>query len=105
MKNQLIKHAVLLTIALSAAPALARDITREQQAAYDARLQYEQANSDLENATKQLETQQKLLEREQARLKELQEKQTAAQTALEKAKADVDAKDKILNEVWEQRDK
>ena len=105
MKYQFIQYAVLLAFALSTAPALARDITREQQAAYDARLHLEQASADLEDTTKQIEAQNKLLEREQARLKALQDKQVAAQKEVENAKADLAVKTKILDEAWEQRDK
>jgi len=105
MKNS-IKHLVFIIFALFVSlPALARDITHEQQAAYDARLRLEDANSDYEDAIKQVEKQNKLLVREQAKLKELQDKQAAAQKALENAKVDKEEKDKILNEVWEQRDK
>ena len=104
MKNQMINYAALLAFALSQ-PTFARDITHEQQAAYDARFQAEQANSDLANANTQLEAQQKQLEREQARLKELQDKQTAAKKALENANADLDAKTKVLDKAWEERDR
>jgi len=109
MKSHSIKSAALTVFVLSACvlsvPALARDISGEQRAAYDARLQYEQASSDYTNYTRQLELQQKLVAQEQAKLKDLQEKQNASQLVLEKATADLEAKDKILNEVWDQRDK
>jgi hypothetical protein len=109
MKSHSIKNSVLIIFALSAGalslPTFARDISAEQRAAYDARKQYEQANADVDSYTKQVETQEKFVVQEQARLNDLQEKKSASQQALEKAKADLEAKDKILDEVWDQRDK
>ena len=83
----------------------ARDITHEQQAAYDSREHYTDAVSDYEDSGKKVEAQKKLLVREQAKLKELQDKQVAAQKEVDNAKADMDAKTKTLDEAWEQRDK
>ena len=42
---------------------------------------------------------------EQARLKQLQDNQTATNTRLEKAKTDLDAKEKALEQVWGERNK
>ncbi|MFM9835059.1 MAG: hypothetical protein ACKVOA_03040 [Methylophilaceae bacterium] len=105
MKNLFIKNAVLMMFVLTAVPVFARDISHEQQAAYDAREHYSDAVSDYESSGKKVEAQKKLLEREQAKLKELQDNQIAAQKEVDNAKADMDAKSKILDEAWEQRDK
>jgi hypothetical protein len=105
MKNLLIKNAIFLMFVLTSLHVYARDITHEQQAAYDAREHYTDAVSDYEDSGKKVEAQKKILVREQAKLKELQDKQVAAQKEMDNAKADMDAKTKILDEAWEQRDK
>lgn len=104
MKNYFINTFILLAL-FTSLPVLARDISHEQQAAYDARLRLEDANAEYEDSIKQIDKQNKLLARDQAKLKELQDKQVAAKKALENAQADKEVKDKILNEAWEQRDK
>jgi hypothetical protein len=105
MEKLLIKNAIFIIFAFSTIPVFARDISHEQQAAYDAREHYTDAVSDYEDSSKKVEAQKKLLIREQAKLKELQDKQAAAQKEVDNAKADMDSKTKILDEAWEQRDK
>lgn len=105
MKSILKKSLVLIWIGALSLPAFARNISGEQRAVYEARKQYSQDNSDYENYTKQIEAQEQLMAQEQAKLNALRDKQSAAQQAAEASKADLDAKEKILNEVWEQRDK
>ena len=83
----------------------ARDISSEQRNASAARKQYNEANSEYDAVTQRLSEQEKLVAHEQARLKELQDKQRDAETNLEKAKSELDIRDKALNNVWEERDK
>jgi len=105
MKNLLNKNAIFILFVLTSLNVYARDITHEQQAAYDAREHYTDAVSDYEDSGKKVEAQKKLLVLEQAKLKDLQDKQFAARKEMDNAKADLDAKTKILDEAWEQRDK
>jgi hypothetical protein len=105
MKKLLNKNAIFILFTLTSVHVYARDITHEQQAAYDARQHYTDAVSDYEDYGKKVDAQKKILVREQVKLKELQDKQVAAQKEVDNAKADMDAKTKILDEAWEQRDK
>lgn len=85
--------------------ALARDIGAEQRAASAARDEYNQAKSDTADNTQKISTQQKRVADEQARLKQLQDNQTAANARLDKAKADLEAKEKALEKAWDERNK
>ena len=91
-----------LSIAISS-NALARDIGVEQRAASTARDEYNQAKSDAADNVQKLSAQEKRVADEQARLKQLQDNQTATNTRLEKAKTDLDAKEKALEQVWGER--
>ena len=98
----------LLLIGLSVAissTALARDIGVEQRAASAARDEYNQEKSDAADNTQKISVQEKRVADEQARLKQLQDNQTTANARLEKAKADLDAKEKALEQVWPERNK
>ena len=85
--------------------ALARDIGVEQRAASTARDEYNQAKSDAADNVQKISAQEKRVADEQARLKQLQDNQTATNTRLEKAKTDLDAKEKALEQVWGERNK
>ena len=85
--------------------ALARDIGVEQRAASTARDEYNQAKSDAADNVQKISVQEKRVADEQARLKQLQDNQTATNTRLEKAKTDLDAKEKALEQVWGERNK
>ena len=85
--------------------ALARDIGVEQRAASAARDEYNQAKSDAADNTQKISAQEKRLADEQARLKQLQDNQTAANARLEKAKTELDLKEKALEQVWGERNK
>ena len=93
-----------LSIAVSS-NALARDIGVEQRAASTARDEYNQAKSDAADNVQKISVQEKRVADEQARLKQLQDNQTATNTRLEKAKTDLDAKEKALEQVWGERNK
>ena len=93
-----------LSIAVSS-NALARDIGVEQRAASTARDEYNQAKSDAADNVQKISAQEKRVADEQARLKQLQDNQTATNTRLEKAKTDLDAKEKALEQVWDERNK
>ena len=93
-----------LSIAISS-NALARDIGVEQRAASTARDEYNQAKSDAADNVQKISAQEKRVADEQARLKQLQDNQTATNTRLEKAKTDLDAKEKALEQVWDERNK
>ena len=93
-----------LSIAVSS-NALARDIGVEQRAASTARDEYNQAKSDAADNVQKISAQEKRVADEQARLKQLQDNQTATNTRLEKAKIDLDAKEKALKQVWGERNK
>ena len=93
-----------LSVAISST-ALARDIGVEQRAASSARDEYNQAESDAADNTQKISAQEKHVADEQARLKQLQDNQTAIDGRLEKAKADLDAKEKALEQVWPERNK
>ena len=93
-----------LSIAISS-NALARDIGVEQRAASTARDEYNQAKSDAADNVQKISAQEKRVADEQARLKQLQDNQAAINTRLERAKADLDAKEKVLEQVWGERNK
>ncbi len=93
-----------LSVAISS-NALARDIGVEQRAASTARDEYNQIKSDAADNTQKISAQEKRVTDEQARLKQLQDNQTATNTRLERAKADLDAKEKVLEQVWGERNK
>ena len=93
-----------LSVAVSG-NALARDIGVEQRAASTARDEYNQAKSDAADNVQKISAQEKRVADEQARLKQLQDNQTATNTRLEKAKTDLDAKEKALEQVWGERNK
>ena len=93
-----------LSVAVSS-NALARDIGVEQRAASTARDEYNQAKSDAADNVQKISAQEKRVADEQARLKQLQDNQTATNTRLEKAKTDLDAKEKALEQVWDERNK
>ena len=93
-----------LSVAISS-NALARDIGVEQRAASTARDEYNQIKSDAADNTQKISAQEKSVTDEQARLKQLQDNQTATNTRLERAKADLDAKEKVLEQVWGERNK
>ena len=93
-----------LSIAVSS-NALARDIGVEQRAASAARDEYNQAKSDAADNIQKISAQEKRVADEQALLKQLQDNQTATNTRLEKAKTDLDAKEKALEQVWDERNK
>lgn len=83
----------------------ARDISPEQRAASDAREQYRQLSADYDGVTKQVQDMEKYAAQVQAKLRELREKQNAVFAAREKAKTDVEAKEKIVDLLWDQRNK
>ena len=93
-----------LSVAISST-ALARDIGLEQRAASAARDVYNQAKSDAVDNVQKISTQEKRVADEQARLKQLQDNQTAANARLDKAKADLEAKEKALEKAWDERNK
>ena len=95
---------IALSVAISST-ALARDIGVEQRAASAARDEYNQAKSDAADNTQKISAQEKRVADEQARLKQLQDNQTAANARLEKAKADLEVKEKALEQVWPERNK
>ena len=85
--------------------SFARNISEEQRATSAARDAYNQAKSDTADNTQKISTQQKRVADEQARLKQLQDNQTAANARLDKAKADLEAKEKALEKAWDERNK
>ena len=109
MSQQSFKQFIpFLLIALSVATsstALARDIGVEQRAASAARDEYNQAKSDAADNVQKISAQEKRVADEQARLKQLQDNQTAANARLDKAKADLEAKEKALEKAWDERNK
>ena len=109
MSHQSFKQFIpFLLIALSvtiSSSALARDIGVEQRAASAARDEYNQAKSDAADNVQKISAQEKRVTDEQARLKQLQDNQTATNARLEKAKADLEAKEKVLEQVWPERNK
>ncbi len=109
MFQQSLKHFIpFLLLGLSmtiSSTALARDIGVEQRAASVARDEYNQAKSDAADNVQKISAQEKRVADEQTRLKQLQDNQTATNARLEKAKADLDAKEKALEQVWPERNK
>lgn len=83
----------------------ARDISAEQKAASQAQDAYAQARADYDSVSKQVAAQEKFVAEQQARLEKLKEKQSATLAAREQAKLNMEAKEKTLNEVWDQRNK
>ena len=86
-------------------PVLARDIGSEQRATAAARDEYNQAKADAADNSQSISTQEKRMADEQARLKQLQDNQTSTNARLEKAKADLEAKEKVLEQAWLERNK
>ena len=84
---------------------LARDIGVEQRATAAARDEYNQAKSDAADNAQKISAQEKRVADEHARLTQLQDNQTATNARLEKAKADLDAKEKVLEKAWVERNK
>ena len=109
MSQQSFKQFIpFLLIALSvgiSSTALARDIGVEQRAASAARDEYNQAKSDAADNTQKISAQEKRVADEQARLKQLQDNQITTNARLEKAKTDLEAKEKTLDQVWPERNK
>ena len=93
-----------LSVAISS-NALARDIGVEQRAASTARDEYNQAKSDAADNLQKISAQEKRVADEQVRLKQLQDNHTATNARLEKAKADLEEKEKVLEQVWPERNK
>lgn len=103
--SKILVFAFSVLLATSFTPSFARDISKEQRAASDARERYNAAVSDDATLSKQVADQEKRVATEQARLQELQEKQAQQKSTVENAKADLDAKVQILESVWEERNK
>ena len=98
---------LLMAFSLLSMPStvLARDIGSEQRATSAARDEYNQAKTDAVSNSQRISAQEKRVADEQARLKQLQDNQAAANTRLEKAKADLEAKEKLLEQAWAERNK
>lgn len=103
--KQFIPFLLIVLSAVISSNALARDIGVEQRAASTARDEYNQAKTDAADNAQKISAQEKRVTDEQARLKQLQDNQAAANTRLEKAKADLEAKEKILEKAWDERNK
>ncbi len=93
-----------LSIAISS-NAIARDIGNEQRTTAAARDEYNQAKADAADNEQKISAQEKRVADEQAHLKQLQDNQAADNTRLEKAKADLEAKEILLEKAWEDRSK
>lgn len=104
MKKFVMVGMVLAVLSISSI-VQARDIGAEQKAASQAQDAYAQARADYDSVSKQVESQEKFVAEQQARLATLKEKQATALATREKAKVNMEAKEKILNEVWDQRNK
>ena len=104
MRKFLLYGWVLLALGASFA-VQARDISVEQKAASQAQDAYAKARADYDSVSKQVEAQEKFVAEQQARLETLKEQQATALATREKAKVNMEAKEKILNEVWDQRNK
>lgn len=85
--------------------ACARDIGVEQRATSAARDEYNQAKSEVADNSHNIVAQEKRVADEQARLKQLQNNQATANTRLEKAKANLEIKEKALEKIWEERNR
>ncbi len=112
MKNQRLNFlpktlfaTLSLCLFLAASAVFARDISNEQRAAAEARDRYNQAKSNNAKLAEQVSTQEKRVTDEQARLKTLQENQAKANTELQSAEADLEAKVNALEKVWDERNK
>ena len=103
--KQFIPFLLIVLSAVISSNVLARDIGVEQRAASAARDEYNQAKSDVADNAQKIGAQEKRVADEQARLKELQDNQNATNARLEKAKSDLDAKEKALEQVWPERNK
>lgn len=96
---------IIFSFFIMPSSVFARDIGVEQRATSAARDEYNQAKSDASDNAQSISAQEKRVADEQARLKQLQDSQLAANTRLDKAKADLDAKEKILEKAWQERNK
>lgn len=84
---------------------LAKDISNEQNNAYQARKLYNKNKSSHQDLLTRIQQQEKRVAEEQARLNDLKAKEVNAQTAVDQSKIDLDAKTQKLNEVWELRNR
>ena len=84
---------------------IARDISAQQRAASSARDEYNQAKSDAGKNAQNISAQEKRVVDEQVRLKQLQANQIADNAKLDKAKANLESKEKTLEKAWEERNK
>lgn len=112
MKNQRLNFlpktlfaTLSLCLFLAASAVFARDISNEQRATSEARDRYNQAKSNNAKLAEQVFAQEKRVTDEQARLKTLQENQAKANTELQSAEADLEAKVNVLEKVWDERNK
>jgi len=83
--------------------ASAQDISNEQRNAYEARAQYNKNKSSYNDIVVRLSQQEQRLAEEQERLNQLKAEESAAKSALEQSKIDLDEKVRILNDVWDSR--
>lgn len=97
-------HALLLASLAFAPMAMARNISTEQANASEARAHYNQAKAALDTISQQITLQARTVADASAKLEKMKQKQTEAAQALEDARNDLAAKDKILNDVWDSRD-
>lgn len=88
---------------LSTCPVNAKDITNEQRNAYEARNLYNKNKSNHENLLTRISQQEKRIAEEQTKLNKLKAEEATAKTELDQSKADLEAKTKALDEVWDLR--
>jgi septal ring factor EnvC (AmiA/AmiB activator) len=94
---------VTLSLCLLAPFAIAKDITNEQRNAYEARKLYNENKSDYENLLQRISQQETRIAEAQEKLNQLKAEEVEAKTALEKSKANLEIKTKVLNDVWDSR--
>lgn len=92
-----------IVFCLASGLAISKDITNEQRNAYEAREAYNKRKSEHAALTKHVMQQEQRVAQEQARLDQLKADEAQAQTAVEKAKVNLDQSVKALNDVWEFR--
>lgn len=96
---------VFLCLISASYQAIARDISNEQHAVSEARLEQIAAKTEVEENAKQIADQEKRLADEQTRLQALRLAQKTAQARLDKANAQLEQNLTILEKAWPERNR
>jgi peptidoglycan hydrolase CwlO-like protein len=106
MVRERLMITLLLTLVVTTVlpfSANARDIKNEQREAYEARKQYNSKKSNHENLLSRISKQEEHVKKQQEKLNQLRTEEVSARKDVEQSKANLEAKTKALNDVWDLR--